>query len=253
MPGNATSWSRTADGQIAVVTRFEIDQINALRAEAATATGASADGPEGWARSDADPMKLLAVFDTLRIKSGFVLRAYQYRADGNGNGVVWAMPQDAGWPSVDECASVQDGFLNAPRPAGAIDQFMDAIEGDGTAWSFICASLFAREAWELGARWHGVSWAVETIFGADPWRERPQTEMGELDGAPEEWTWLDSAPDDWAPTVEQGADQTTVTFFSFYPVATQTLARNVDTFGSESLAFTPHRDEIAAGPAGAIF
>jgi hypothetical protein len=36
-----------------------------------------------------------------------------------------------------------------------LDDFMDAIEGDGSAWSYLSASLFAREAAELGALWHG--------------------------------------------------------------------------------------------------
>jgi len=48
------------------------------------------------------------------------------------------------------------GALSAPpRPHGALDDFMDAIEGDGSAWSYLSASLFAREAAELGALWHG--------------------------------------------------------------------------------------------------
>ena len=114
------------------VTRFEIGTVNALRRRAVAATTVATVGPEGWARRDADPMRLLGVFDALQIKSGFVLRAYQYRADGNGNGVVWAMPVDVEWPSPAQCETEQDGLLTVPRPPGALDHFMDAIEGDRT-------------------------------------------------------------------------------------------------------------------------
>ena len=63
-------------------------------------------------------MKLLAAFDALQIKSGYVLRAYQYRAEGNANGVVWAMPIDADWPPPTECEAVPDGIV-VPKIAAA--------------------------------------------------------------------------------------------------------------------------------------
>lgn len=181
------------------------------------------------------------------------MRGYQYRSGGNGSGVVWALPADAGWPSPAECVVEHGEFLSAPRPSGALDNFMDAMEGDQTPWSLICASLFAREAAEIGAMWHGVSWAVQTIFGEEPWRVRPEASMGELAGQREDWTWLAPAPDDWRPAVEQDAERSTVTFFSFDPVGVQTLVRNMDTFVQGSLAFTPRRDENAHGFTGAIF
>jgi len=33
---------------------------------------------------------------------------------------------------------------------------MDGIDGDGSGWSYLCASLFAREIAELGAMWHVI-------------------------------------------------------------------------------------------------
>jgi hypothetical protein len=63
-------------------TPFLVDQVNVLRREAQKAGQVPADGPEGWSRSDVDPIKLLAVFTSLRLTKGFVLRAYQYRSSG---------------------------------------------------------------------------------------------------------------------------------------------------------------------------
>ena len=48
--------------------------------------------PEGWCRRPDDPAKILAMFGGLGLKTGFVLRAYQFIQGGNGNGVVWALP-----------------------------------------------------------------------------------------------------------------------------------------------------------------
>ena len=33
---------------------------------------------------------------------------------------------------------------------------MQAIEGDGSPWSYLSASILSREAEEFGAMWHGV-------------------------------------------------------------------------------------------------
>ena len=108
-------------------------------------------------------MNLLGVFTALRVKPGFVLRAYQFRSGGNGNGVVWAMPTDALLPEPSECPRLTDQFLEPPKPPLALDDLMDAIEGDGTPWSYLSSSLFAREAQEVGAMWHGCHWSTHKI------------------------------------------------------------------------------------------
>ncbi len=56
--------------------------------------------PEGWFRRQDDPAKVLALFHGLRLKPGFVLRAYQFIEGGNGNGVVWALPESADFYQV---------------------------------------------------------------------------------------------------------------------------------------------------------
>ena len=50
-----------------------------------------------------DPAKIVAPFELLKVKKGYALRAYQFREEANGNGVVWAMPENAGFPEPKEC------------------------------------------------------------------------------------------------------------------------------------------------------
>ena len=56
-------------------------------------------GPRGWSKSQVEPVEVLKAFPALRLKKGFVLRAYQFREGGNGNAVVWAMPEESPFPS----------------------------------------------------------------------------------------------------------------------------------------------------------
>ena len=69
---------------------FPIDQVNELRKQAQEARMVRVDGPDEWCISELDPAGVLRVFKTLRLKEGIVLRAYQYREDGNGDAFVWA-------------------------------------------------------------------------------------------------------------------------------------------------------------------
>ena len=73
-------------------TRFSAERVNQLRRRAQRASNVTDRGPEGWSKSDVDPMALLSAFPSLHLKEGLTLRAYQFREGGNGNGVVWAMP-----------------------------------------------------------------------------------------------------------------------------------------------------------------
>ena len=151
-------------------TTFPLTKLQRLRKRAATLARPSRDGPEGWSKSNVDPMKVLAVFkESLWIKDGLILRAYQFRDGmGNGNGVVWAMPVDADCPEPSECRRQRDRFLQPPKPPAALADMMKAIDGDGSPWSYLCASLLARELAEFGAMWHGCGWSEHAILGTNP-------------------------------------------------------------------------------------
>lgn len=86
----------------------------------------------GWFRTPANPESIVMGFSHLRIKDGYKLRAYQYMEGVNGNGVVWAIPVDKALPDSNECERLEEHFLSAPKPAFAMDDFMQGIDGDKT-------------------------------------------------------------------------------------------------------------------------
>jgi len=236
-----------------MITTFPAARLQRLRRQAAPAR---LDPPKGWSKSIVDPMTVVAVFKSLRIKEGFVLRAYQFRAGGDGNGFVWAMPEDAPFPEPDECPRLEGGFLHPPKPPGALADAMRAIEGDGTPWSYLCASLFSREIREFGAMWHGSDWNTHTILDRDPLaagvagrRQRDDRPSG----APELWTWFESKPAEWKPHVVQDGAAVTVVFHSFSGHIRQAIVRHVDTFRRASYCFKTTAKRIATGPGGYIF
>ena len=215
-----------------MITVFPIRKVQQLRRAAVRACSVSREGPEGWSKSEVDPMNLLAVFSALRIKRGFILRAYLFREGGNGNGVVWALPEDVGFPEPEACLEAiqnqtelppPDGFPaylpGPPVPPQAQANIMDAIEGDATPWSYLSASIFAREAGEFGAMWHGCEWSTHAILGADPWTpqraKRRERTHDEPTGSMADWKWLLAKPSEWRPSVEQSDDTTTVRFFTY--------------------------------------
>lgn len=124
-------------------------------------------GSQGWNKSTADPMLLLNAYKPLRIRSGYVLRAYQYISGEDGNGVIYAMPSDSAFPEPPECESAGARFLHPPLPRHADRSFMSYIEGGDSVRSYMLASILARELLEFGARRHGCSWSLERLIPGD--------------------------------------------------------------------------------------
>ena len=139
---------------------FSIRRVNRLRraAERARLIPDGAADASGWFASAYDATHLIRVFDTLRLKAGFALQAYVYQAGSNGNGLIWAVPADAPLVVPGDCPRLDDTWLEPPRPPGAV-RLMQAIEGDGSPWSYLSASILCREAAEFGAIWHGCIWS----------------------------------------------------------------------------------------------
>ena len=214
-------------------------------------------GPQGWSKSQVEPMRVLKRFSTLRLKKGFVLRAYQFRSGENGNAVVWAMPEESPFPSPECCPKLKDRFLKPPRPPSALDNLMEAIEGDDSHWSYLSASIFIREMSEFGALWHGAGWSTHEILDKAPSHhgDRPQ---GDFDGyiphtKVDEWTWLKKEPKEWQPAVRKNNDKITVTFYSFSGLGQEAIYRDVDTFQAGKYPFKTKQLIIAKGGGGYVF
>ncbi len=67
---------------------FSITQVNRLRSAAVEARTLLAERPDPWPVRDADD--LIRVFDTLWLKAGFALHAYD--SGGSARGIIWAVP-----------------------------------------------------------------------------------------------------------------------------------------------------------------
>jgi len=214
-------------------------------------------GPRGWSKSQVEPVEVLKAFSALRLKKGFVLRAYQFRQGENGNAVVWAMPEDSPFPSPKECPKLKDAFLEPPRPPLALDDLMEAIEGDGSHWSYLSASIFVREINEFGAGWHGCDWSTHEIIDKAPSDYFNQTQRGSEERIPhskvDDWTWLKKKPKELRPSVSKKNDKIIVTFYSFSGLSTEAIYRHVDTFQAGKYSFKTKEVMIAKGCGGYVF
>lgn len=236
-----------------MTTSFTAKEVKLLRRNAAKASETPRDGPNGWSKSTVDPMMVLAVFKPLRLKDGYTLRAYQFRHGGNGNGVVWAMPVDADFPDPETCPRLEDDFLEPPKPPAALDDVMDAVDGDGTPWSYLCSSILARELGEFGAIWHGCAWSTHKVLGEAPWRERRSLDGQRSMGSKSAWQWQATKPKEWNPLVSKGSNVLKVTFITHSGLSQETIYRHIDTYKSGTYRFKSVTKAIAVGPGGCVF
>lgn len=204
---------------------------------------------KGWRKSPKNPMELLAVFKRLSLNQKYVLRAYVFSEEGNGNGIVWAMPKDSQFPEPDDCEQLQDQFLSPPKPDSAI-KFEDVLRGNGRPWSYLEASLFIREAREFGAQWHGCFWSDVRILDRDPF-----TKEGDLKTATQEQdvVWKNPKPKDWRPQIVVDKNQIRVCFYTYNPIGSETVSFNEDVYVKGSYLPESQNMIIAQGPGGIIY
>ena len=114
---------------------------------------------EAW--EEVDPHPFVAAFPPLTVRPGFRLAAFRRSLD---DGLLAALPAAAVVAPPQEC--LVQGELRIP---GALADFMGAIVGDGTPWSFLVASVFARTASEFGcADGHRLDFAHHQLIDAAP-------------------------------------------------------------------------------------
>ena len=249
-----------------VVQRFSESQIRNWRARANLLSRLPNTTPEGWSKSPVDPAILLNVFPRLRLREGYVLRAYVFVQDGNSNGFVWALPADADFPEPDDCPRVESHFLKPPKPIDALDDTMEAIIGDDSVASYFQASLLRRELKEFGTGWHGISWGMNMVFDDDPWKPRidlPEEMLARFPvSRPDDWKWLEAKPDSWVPEGSMDAKQTTITFYSYTPLAAdgpgdeiekERIYRHTETYRRGKYRPLVKEKKIAEGPDAIAF
>lgn len=246
--------------------RFTEAEIRRWRKQARDLSTLPETTSDGWSKSPIDPAGLLQSFPLLRIRDGYVLRAYVFKDDGNSTGFVWALPADAEFPEPNECPRLESHMLKPPKPFDALDDVMEAIVGDDSAASYFQASLLRRELKEFGTGWHGVVWGMNTVFDDDPWKDRPES-AEELRARlptsdPADWKWFERKPESWVPEVRLDTTRATVTYYSYTPLAAdapddqiekERIYRHTDTFRRGKYRPLVLERKLAEGPDAIAF
>ena len=138
-----------------------------------------------------DPTPILTSFGCLSMKPGWVLRAY---VDGNvaseSTVIALPLPGSAAQAPLSIVGEGQGLYPNAhfdyhlDLDLDGCLRFMAAVEGDGTPWSYLCASLAVRRLIDFGASDHARyahDWAGHRIVEtwpqpSGPWRVEPGAE-----------------------------------------------------------------------------
>ena len=162
-----------------------------------------------------------------------------FREGSNGNGIIWAVPADAPLVAPNECPRLEDTWLHPPRPPGAVP-LMHAIEGNGSPWSYLSASILSREAAEFGALWHGCVWSDQTILSKPPRQADGQETSDDArtltsDAPVGHWTWHGAAPPrTWKPTYTDRGTTREVVLHIHHPIGREEIYRATDTYPAGS-------------------
>ena len=138
---------------------FPIDEVR--RAKKRAAEAARIDRHVDPVAGTLDPTPVLASFGCLGVKPGWKLLAYLMGGGIGAESRVVAVP--TGFDPVDaELEPVADrpeddrpyadgGVFDLRLPPQARERFMSAVDGDGTPWSYLCASLAVRQLLDYAA------------------------------------------------------------------------------------------------------
>lgn len=176
---------------------------------------------EKWFISTVNPAAPLLKLPGLKLKPGFRLVSYLYRTEKSGLGVVWAVPETLGTTSQLEASlKGSNTMANVPKPDGALEHFMEAIEGDRSAVSFMVASLLRRELQEFGSLGDRHNWNHHELIADVP----PNVS----------WQWQVELPKNFLPKVRIFPDgQAAVEFFTCCRTVPITLYRHLDRYPAE--------------------
>jgi hypothetical protein len=228
----------------AVARSFSKDDLNHLAGKSETY----------WYKSPVDPMKLLRVFKRLSLKPKYTLRAYVHFDGGNGNGIVWGMPENSIFPEPKNCERFLDHFLKPPRPPKSIP-VEDVLVGNSKPWSYLEASIFLRELLEFGAQWHGCSWSDIEILYENPFHEKPKNPTRLSDGTfnLRQWKWVEKKITDWRSEIIIEPEKVRVFFYIYNPVGMEAIKLNEDVYIKGCYKPEVKKHLIAEGPGGIVY
>ena len=213
-------------------------------------------GPSGvWFTNAYDANDLVGVFDTLRLKAGCALHSFAVRSDGNGRGVIWAVPADAP-PSVpDDSSGLEGRFAGIEKPPGAIP-LMQAIEGDGSPWSCLSASILRREGGGIRGKLARPGLEPQMILSKAPrqaeGRAASRMENYRGDAPIGDWTWHGPVPQTWEPSYAEEGTTRRVVLYIRDPVGGDAIYRATDTYRADSYDCETETTVVCTGPGGFV-
>lgn len=216
----------------------EVKELVTRAREAARPTGAGFGDSLEERLGRVDPLRVVAAFPCLHLRSGWTLYNQRFTDGANAIGHTWGFQAGSRPPRP-----IVVGPEGGP-PFGSVPA-MFVIDGDGTPWSYLCASLLARELAELGARWHGCSWVTHELY--DGGRLPEVHPFGQ-------WQNLAPRPERYDPTVTRDEQGTTVTFYTYSGLVEHRVTRHVDLYrANTAYQATADNQVIARAPGGFRF
>ena len=233
---------------------FPITSVTRLR-RAAERARQSRDG--GWLASASNANKLIGVFDTLRLKPGFGLYVDQFPEDRGVNGAISAVPPEASSVIADAGESAEFALACPTKPPHAVP-LMQAVEGDGSPWSYLSASILRREAAEFGASWPSCVWTDQAILSKLPRKaeesNHPEDERGVTnDSDATEWVWCGKPPRIWEPTYSDRGATKRIILHIRNPVGVDEIYRDTDIYRAGSYDCTTRTKLLCTSGCGIIY
>jgi len=230
---------------------FEGSAIRSLRSVVTThwLSMMSLANDSRWRKSELNPTTLVDYFGSLRLKPGYVLRAYERHVAPDSWGIVWAVPANSPFPEPRV-----NGNGKPVKPDGALDNVMEAIEGDGSPYSYLCASVLARELEQFATLSPESEWLNCFVLDGDPWSGTngvAHTLKGQgFTRERDSWKWIGQQPGIWRPSVFMSERSVTVVFHAFSGVGRQRIITFEDRYLRGSYTINRQEKPVASGPIG---
>lgn len=183
-----------------------------------------------WAENPFDDQSFFSALGCLQLRPGWSWRLYICEISDFLESRLLAVPSDLARQPPPSDSIDEEGYESAsdlfdlfpsepprrprvkpsPEPSvpEALENALQAVQGDGSAASYLCASAIARWARSLPL---GV--VLEHSPGVPP---ETDDICNRRVTRPDQWQWREPRPKHWSPLVEIAGDTVNVRFFSFH-------------------------------------
>ncbi|WP_280768037.1 hypothetical protein [Salipaludibacillus daqingensis] len=235
---------------------FTAKQVTYIRNKILRQMEVPEDSPQEWSLSPYDPNQLIDKLPRVELKPSYTLNAYLYRSGANGNGVIRAENKDA-TPSMPEWNRYPGNAYPLKEESGTEKYVVHALELDGSARSYLTATLLEKECQEYGALWHGVDWEVHHIIDDIETGNKPRN-IDETTLIEPEWmrsmNWQNRRSHTFDPVVKHLSSNTVlVQFYTYSELGEQAIYRHRDRFNKKTGDFKTETVVIAKGAGGFVF